>query len=83
MLLKLIDKYIWGQLGLANFGNEVIRIKKSQLLSLETLEINNDDLNGSSSFSMPNLKSLRMFINPLFCVFYYKIYLIKFRIFQN
>lgn len=73
MLLKLIDKFIWGQLGLANFGNEVIRIKKSQLLSLETLEINNDDLNGSSSFSMPNLKSLRTFINLLFMYFYYKI----------
>jgi hypothetical protein len=58
VLIQLLTKYVWGQLGLANFGNEIIRVEKSKLLSVECVQIFGDFVEFDESFSMPHVKSL-------------------------
>jgi hypothetical protein len=61
VLIQLIDNYVWGQLALANFGNEIIRIEKSKLLSIERMSIDALTID-SNNFYMERVKSLGNFI---------------------
>jgi hypothetical protein len=59
VLQNLIDRYVWGQLAVANFGNEVIFIEKAKLFSTEGLNINGLSCDESNHlFKMPHVKSL-------------------------
>jgi hypothetical protein len=58
VLQNLIDRYVWGQLAVANFGNEVIFIEKAKLFSIEGLNINASCDEFNHSFKMPHVKSL-------------------------
>jgi hypothetical protein len=56
--MNQIDKYVWGRLDFANFGNEVIRIQKAQLLSIEKVNINAECDQSNDSFYVSRVKSL-------------------------
>lgn len=57
-MIQLLRKYVWGQISLANFGNEIIRVEKSKLLSIESFQIIGAFVAIDESFSMPHVKSL-------------------------
>jgi hypothetical protein len=56
--MNRIDKYVWGRMDFANFGNEVIRIQKAQLLSIEKVIINAECDESNDLFYVSRVKSL-------------------------
>jgi hypothetical protein len=68
--MNQIDKYVWGRLDFANFGNEVIRLQKAQLLSIEKINIKSDRMlyKSNDSFYLPGVKSLGL--STIYFIFY-------------